>query len=496
MALEVFKKKMAKCVLSEIQGAEFYAEEVAFAFKMNLCVSVMDEIAQFHSHEVYNRYDDNEEEDNDMEDNEEDEIAQITSPEVDNIHHENEEDDNEMEQNDVKDNGYDDNHEDYNEMEENDENEEEDYYMEDNEVKENEVVDEEDEIAQIPSPEVDNVDDENDEDYNEMEENDVKDNSDDDNNEDYNEIEESDVKEDIEEIVKNHLLHRKIAQNDSTQTNNHEDIEEIVKKYLLHSKIVKEVIVGDNDKTHEVHLINMMSMLSQEHVLGYVLDHKFFEEFDKKTSTNDLDEWKFLLSREITSHQNKNKVNVLRNIAQIPSDLPKNKVNCDKMIHIKNDHQEIVEIDTNQDTMFLYQDLYLGKQCPRMSSSKSKGHSHFKFTKPNSYSPKGYRRIVKKYFIKKFKKYYPSEKSTQKEMFNFVQCFVFDIRLAMHCLFTQKEEFFIESLDLFFALDKMSKLFLLSNKANWKKWKIENEFYNFYNFFMFKKELFIIINSL
>ena len=434
MALEWFKKKMAKCVLSEIEGAEFYAEELAFAFKMNLCVSVMDEIAQIPSHQVYNRYDENEEEDNDMEDNE---------------------------------------------------------------VKDNEVVDEEDEIAQIPSPEVDNVDDENDEDYNEMEENDVKDNSDDDNNEDYNEIEESDVKEDIEEIVKNHLLHRsKIAQNDSTQTNNHEDIEEIVKKFLLHSKIVKEVIVGDNDKTHEVHLINMMSMLSQEHVLGYVLDHKFFEEFDKKTSTNDLDEWKFLLSREITSHQNKNKVNVLRNIAQIPSDLPKNKVNCDKMIHIKNDHQEIVEIDTNQDTMFLYQDLYLGKQCPRMSSSKSKGHSHFKFTKPNSYSPKGYRRIVKKYFIKKFKKYYPSEKSTQKEMFNFVQCFVFDIRLAMHCLLFQKEELFIESLDLFFALDKMSKLFLLSNKANWKKWKIENEFYNFYNFFMFKKELFIIINSL
>ena len=348
-------------------------------------------------------------------------------------------------------------------------------------MKENEVVDEEDEIAQIPSPEVDNVDDENDEDYNEMEENDVKDNSDDDNNEDYNEIEESDVKEDIEEIVKNHLLHRKIAQNDSTQTNNHEDIEEIVKKYLLHSKIVKEVIVGDNDKTHEVHLINMMSMLSQEHVLGYVLDHKFFEEFDKKTSTNDLDEWKFLLSREI---------------AKIPSHLPKNKVNCDKMIHIKNDHEETVDIDNNEDIMFLYQDLALRQKCSRLSSSKTNAHLHFKFTKPNSYSPQVYRRIVKKYFIKKFNKYYPSENSTQKEMYNFVQCFVFDLRLAMHCIFTQKEELFIQSLDLLSGLDKISQLFILGNKSNWKKWKIENEFYNFYNFSMFKKELLMTIHSL
>ena len=166
------------------------------------------------------------------------------------------------------------------------------------------------------------------------------------------------------------------------------------------------------------------------------------------------------------------------------------------MIHIKNDDEEIVEIDTNQDIMFLYQDLYLRKQCPRMSSSKSNGHSHFKFTKHNSYSPKVYRRIVKKYFIKKFNKYYPSQKSTEKEKFNFVQCFVFDIRLAMHFIFTQKEEVFIESLDLLFALDKMSKLFILGNKANWKKWKLENEFYYVSNFFNFKKELSIKINSL
>ena len=234
----------------------------------------------------------------------------------------------------------------------------------------------------------------------------------------------------------------------------------------------------------------MMSMFSQEHVLGYVLDDNFFEEFEKKTSTNDFDEWKFLLSREIASHL------VLRNIPQIPSHLPKNKVNCDKMIHIKNDHEEIVEIDNNQDIMFLYQDLYLGKQCPRMSSSKSNRHSHFNFTKPNSYSPKVYRRIVKKYFIKKFNKYYPSEKSTQKEMFHFVQCFVFDIRLAMHCIFTQKEELFIQSLDLLYALDKMSKLFILGNKANWKKWKLENEFYKFSNFFNFKNELLMTIHSL
>ena len=102
-------------------------------------------------------------------------------------------------------------------------------------------------------------------------------------------------------------------------------------------------------------------------------------------------------------------MNVLRNIAQIPSDLPKNKVNSDKMIHIKNDHEESVEIDTNQDIMFLYQDLYLGQKCPRLSSSKTNPHLHFKFTKPNSYSPQVYRRIVKKYFIKKFNKYYPSE---------------------------------------------------------------------------------------
>ena len=417
MALELFKKKMAKCVLSEIEGAEFYAEQLAYVFKINLCLSVMDEIAQIPSHQVYNRYDENEEEDNDMEDNEEDEIAQITSPEVDNLDDENEEDDNEMEQNDVKDNGYDDNHEDYNEMEENDENEEEDYYMEDNEVKENEVLNEENEIAQ----------------------------------------------------------------NDSTQTNNHEDISEIVKKHLLNRKIVKEVIVGDNDQTHEVHLINMMSMFSQEHVGVYVLDDNFFEEFDKKTSTNDLDEWKFLLSREI---------------AKIPSHLPKNKVNCDKMIHIKNDHEETVDIDNNEDIMFLYQDLSLRQKCPTLSSSKTNPHLHFKFTKPNSYSPKVYRRIVKKYFIKKFKKYYPSENSTQKEMYNFVQCFVFDLRLAMHFIFTQKEELFIQSFDLLSGLDKISQLFILGNKSNWKKWKIENEFYNFYNFSIFKKELFITINSL
>ena len=54
MALELFKKKIAKCVLSEIQGAEFYAEELAYAFKMNLCVSVKNEIAQIPSHQVYN----------------------------------------------------------------------------------------------------------------------------------------------------------------------------------------------------------------------------------------------------------------------------------------------------------------------------------------------------------------------------------------------------------------------------------------------------------
>ena len=460
MALELFKKKMAKCVLSEIEGAEFYAEQLAYVFKINLCLSVMDEIAQIPSHQVYNRYDENEEEDNDMEDNEVDEIAQITSPEVDNLDDENEEDDNEMEQNDVKDNGYDDNHEDYNEMEENDENEEEDYYMEDNEVKENEVLSEENEIAQNDSTQTNNL-------------------------------------EDISEIVKKHLLNRKIdnevkdnevlneeneiAQNDSTQTNNHEDISEIVKKHLLNRKIVKEVIVGDNDQTHEVHLINMMSMFSQEHVGGYVLDDNFFEEFDKKTSTNDLDEWKFLLSREI---------------AKIPSHLPKNKVNCDKMIHIKNDHEETVDIDNNEDIMFLYQDLSLRQKCPTLSSSKTNPHLHFKFTKPNSYSPKVYRRIVKKYFIKKFKKYYPSENSTQKEMYNFVQCFVFDLRLAMHFIFTQKEELFIQSFDLLSGLDKISQLFILGNKSNWKKWKIENEFYNFYNFSIFKKELFITINSL
>ena len=131
-----------------------------------------------------------------------------------------------------------------------------------------------------------------------------------------------------------------------------------------------------------------------------------------------------------------------------------------------------------------------------MSSSKRNPHSHFKFPKNNSYSPKVYRTIVKKYFIKKFKKYFPSEKSTQKEMFNFVQCFVFDLRLAMHFIFSQKEEVFIEWFDILSALLEMNKLFILGNRSNWKKWKIENEFYNFYNFFMFKKELFNIINRL
>ena len=229
-----------------------------------------------------------------------------------------------------------------------------------------------------------------------------------------------------------------IAQNHSTQPNHHEEIDDIVRNFLLHRKIVKEGIVGDNDQSHQVHLSNMMSMLSQ----------------------------------------------------------PKNKVNVEKMIPINNDKDDILDIDNNQDIMFLYQDLYLGQKCPRLSSSKSNPHLHFKFTKPNSYSPEVYRRIVKKYFIKKFNKYYPSENSTQSQMYNFVQCFVFDIRLAMHCIFTQKEELFIQSLDLLSGLDKISQLFLLGNKSNWKKWKIENEFYNFYNFSMFKKELFMTINSL
>ena len=370
-----FKKKMAKCVLSEIEGAEFYAaemEEDKYSFKMNLFVSVLDEIAQMPSHQVDNGDDENQEDDNEMEDNE---------------------------------------------------------------VKDNEVDDEDVDIAQIPSLQVDNVDDENDEDSdNEM---------DDENDDDDNEM-------DIVEIVRNALLHR---------------------------KIVKEGTVGDNDQS--------------------------------------------LLSREIAkipSHQPKNKVNVekmipinnhkddildivkkhllLRNISQIPSHQPQNKVNGDKMIGINKDHDDIVDIDNNQDIMFLYQDLDLGQKCPRLSSSKSNPHLHFKFTKPNSYSPEVYRRIVKKYFLKKFNKYYPSENSTQSEMYNFVQCFVFDIRLAMHCIFTQKQELFIQLFDLLSALDKISQLFLLGNKSNWKKWKIENEFYNFYNFSMFKKELLLKINSL
>ena len=420
--LQRFKSKLAKWVVSEIDCAVFDAEELEedkMEWKMEMLKNVLEEIAQIPSHQV------------------------------DNCDDENEEDDNEME---------------------------------DNEVKDNVVEDEEDEIVQIDSLQVDNIGDENDEDDNETEDNEVKD----------NEVEDHEVEAEFyaEEIRKDRHLFKstlvrsvlnEIAQNDSTQTNNREDILDIVKKHLLDRKIVKEVIIGDNDETHQVHLINMMSMFSQEHVGVYVLDDNFFEEFDKKTSTNDLDEWKFLLSREI---------------AKIPSHLPKNKVNCDKMIHIKNDHEETVDIDNNEDIMFLYQDLSLRQKCPTLSSSKTNPHLHFKFTKPNSYSPKVYRRIVKKYFIKKFNKYYPSEKSTQKEMFHFVQCFVFDIRLAMHCIFTQKEELFIQSLDLLSGLDKISKLFILGNKSNWKKWKIENEFYNFYNFSIFKNELFMTIHSL
>ena len=226
----------------------------------------------------------------------------------------------------------------------------------------------------------------------------------------------------------------------------------------------------DNDLSHEAYLINMMSMWTEDDVVGDFLDDSLDERFEKKNDyrfekkTYYLWEDCKVLSREIGQ------------------------------IGINNDEEEYYD---NDDIRVLYQSINIRQNCSRLESATNDGHFHLIFSNPKTYSPQEYKIILKDFFLKKIEQYFPSKKCTPSEQDKFVQCFGFDINLAQHNIFTQKDEMFDQSVDILLALDNIHQLFLLGNKANWEN---DFEFYTsspmYNNCSKFKKELINRINQL
>ena len=121
---------------------------------------------------------------------------------------------------------------------------------------------------------------------------------------------------------------------------------------------------------------------------------------------------------------------------------------------------------------------------------------HFILPDPDWYSPTRFKTYLRLHLLERINKKYPCKSSTWTTKFNYVQCMMFDILLAMDFVSNLDVPKLTASMDLLSDIEHISDLFMYANPNNWYN---PAEFYDnpiYHDYKMFKEELIKRIQNL